>query len=98
MQTVLNSMPNDIRETVLRITILSLRPYIYYTEAFHSSSELCYPSLYIYTLIYSHLLIYLSLSSFLQLSTSDNVCSFRTFSFYSDSESSIKLYNTGEFM
>ena len=97
MQTVSNSMSNDVRETVSRITILSLRPYIYYTETSHSLSELCHSSLYIYTLIYSYLLIYLFLSSFLQLSTSDDICLFRTSSFHLDSELSIKLYDTGEF-
>ena len=98
MHIVSNDMLNDIRETVLRITILSLRPYIYYTEAFCSLSELYYPSLYIHTLIYSYLLIHLSLSLFLQLSAFSNICSFRTSSFHSDSESSIGLYNTGEFI
>ena len=97
MQIVSNSILNDVRETVLKITILSLRSYIYYTEASHSLSELYYSSLYIHTLIYSHSLIYLSLSLFSQLSTFSNICSFRTFSFHSDSESLIKLYDTEEF-
>ena len=91
-------MLNDVRETVLRIIILSLRSYIYYTEASHFLLELCYFSLYIYTLIYSYLFIYLSLSSFLQLSTFSDICSFRTSSFYSDSESLIRLSDTEEFM
>ena len=64
IQTVSNGMLNNIRETVLRTIILSLRSHIYYTEASCSSSELYYLSLYIHTLIYSHLLIYLSLSLF----------------------------------
>ena len=97
MQTVLNNMLNDVRETVLRITILSLRSYIYYTEASCSSSELYHPSLYIHILIYSCSFVHLSLSLFSQLSVSDGICSFRTSSFYSDSESSIKLYDTEKF-
>ena len=91
-------MSNSIRETVLRTTILSLRSHIYYTEASYSSSELYYSSLYIHTLIYNHSLIYFSLSLFLQLSIFDDICSFRTSSFHSDSESSIRLYDTEEFM
>ena len=98
MQTVSNSILNSIREIVLRIIILSLKPHVYYTEAFYLLSELCYPSLYIYTLIYSYLLIYLSLSSFLLLSAPDKVHSFRTSSFHSESESLIELYSTEEFM
>ena len=39
MQTVLNDISNSIRKTVLRIKILSLKPHIYYTEVFYSSSE-----------------------------------------------------------
>ena len=97
IQTVLNDMLNSVREMILKIIILSLKPYIYYTEAFYFLSELYYPSLYIHTLIYSHLLIHFSLSSFLLLSISDDVCSFRTFSFYSESESLIELYSTEEF-
>ena len=97
MQTVSNSMSNSVRETVLRITILSLRPHIYYTEASHSLSELYHSSLYIHTLIYNYLLIYLSFSSFSQLSIFNDIYSFRTSSFHSDSESSIELYSTEEF-
>ena len=98
MQTVSNSILNSVREIVLRIIILSLRPYIYYTEAFYSLLKLCHLSLYIYTLIYSYLLIYFSLSLFSQLSISDNICLFRTFSFHSDSELLIKLYDIEEFI
>ena len=98
MQIMLNDMSNSIRETVLRATMLPLRPHVYYTEAIYLSSELCYPSLYIYTLIYSYLLIYLSLSSFLLLSAFSDIYLFRTSSSHLDSESSIKLYNIEEFM
>ena len=97
IQAVLNES-NNIKEMILRTIMLSLRSYVYYTEVIYFLSELYYSSLYIHTLIYSYLLIHLSLSSFSLLSTSDDVCSFRTSSFYSESEPSIKLYNTGEFM
>ena len=36
MQTVSNSILNSIREIVLKTIILSLRSYVYYTEAFYS--------------------------------------------------------------
>ena len=98
MQIVLNSMSNSIREMILRTIILSLKSYIYYINASYSLSELYCPSLYIYTLIYSCLLVHLSLSSFLLLSAFSNICSFRTSFFHSDSELSIKLYDTEEFM
>ena len=98
MQTVSNNMLNSIREIVLRIIILSLKPYIYYTEISHLSSELYYPSLYIHTLIYRYSLIHFFLSLFSLLSVFNDVYSFRTFSFHSESEPSIKLYDTGKFM
>ena len=98
MQTVLNNILNSVREIALKIIILSLKPYIYYINVFYSLLELYYSSLYIYTLIYSHLFIYLSLSSFLLLSIFSSICLFRTFSSHSDSELSIKLYDTEEFM
>ena len=97
MQTVSNDMSNDIREAVLRTMILSLKSHVYYTEASCLLSELCHLSLYIYTSIYSYLLIHLSLSSFPLLSAFNNICSFKTSSFHSDSESSIRLYGTEEF-
>ena len=97
MQTMLNDILNSVKKMALRTIMLSLRPHIYYTEAFCSSLKLCYSSLCIYTLIYSHLLIHLSLSSFLLLSVPDDIYSFRTFSFHPDSEPSIKLYDTEEF-